>query len=95
MYNFIQSKSFTKKLKKLIASKRLKYQELERSFRTLAENPFNPSLNTHKVVTRKHKKHYSSRLDRDLRIIWDFDEKNNLVLYLLDIGGHSGSTGVY
>lgn len=94
-YTIKASKSFAKKLKKLTATKRLEYQDLEKFFHILAENPFNPVIKTHKVYTPKQGRHYSSRLDGYLRVIWDFDEENNLILYLLDIGGHSGSRGVY
>ena len=95
MYKLNSSKSFTKKLKKLIENKRLELEVLNKSLQFLAKDPFSPALRTHKVNTRKLGKHYSSRIDGDLRIIWNFDQDKNLVLLLLDVGGHSGSDGVY
>jgi len=38
---------------------------------------------------------FSSWLDPDLRIIWNFDGENKIVIILLDIGGHSGGKSVY
>lgn len=56
---------------------------------------FDKRLITHKVGTKNLGKRYSSRVDGDLRLIWDFDENDRLILLLLDIGGHSGAKKVY
>ena len=84
MYKLNSSKSFTKKLKKLIENKRLKLEVLNKSLQFLAKDPFSPVLRTHKVNTRKLGKYYSSRIDGDLRIIWNFDQDENLLKGMVD-----------
>lgn len=82
------SKFFTKKLKKLIENKRLELEVLNKSLQFLAKDPFSPVLRTHKVNTRKLGKHYSSRIDGDLRIIWNFDQDENLLKGMVDFSGY-------
>jgi mRNA-degrading endonuclease YafQ of YafQ-DinJ toxin-antitoxin module len=60
----------------------------------LIENPFLYSLGTHRVNTPKWGRVYSSRVTKDIRIIWDFKDKK-LIILVLDIGGHEGSKSVY
>ncbi len=38
---------------------------------------------------------FSSRVNSDLRIIWDYSNNIPQVLDLIDIGGHSGKNKVY
>lgn len=95
MYKIRQAKSFTKDLKKLVKQKRISIEKINSIIYKLAQDPFAQSLNTHKVNTKALRVKYSSRVDGDLRMIWDFDEHENLVILLFDIGGHSGSRGIY
>lgn len=95
MYRLKPSKAFEKAATKLFRSGRLDAVTFKKVDLMLHENPFDPRLKTHKVVSKHYGKRYSSRIDGDLRIIWDFDENDNLVLLLLDIGGHEGAKGVY
>ncbi len=95
MYEIVTSKRFDKELKKLLSSKRLSKEQIGRIFLILMDNPFNTKLRTHKVNSRTYGLKYSSRIDGDLRIIWDFNENQKLILVLFDIGGHEGSKGVY
>ena len=86
---------FKKSLKKLINSGRLNKEQIGKTLKLLKENPFTQSLKTHKVDTRNYGKVWSSRVDGDLRIIWHLDSKDQILILLLDIGGHSGSSKVY
>lgn len=95
MYNFNPTKRFRKELNKLLKSKRLSTNLFDEITTILSANPFDPRLKTHKVSTKNLGRRYSSRIDGDLRIIWDFDENDNLVLLLLDLGGHEGAKRVY
>ncbi len=95
MFKIKQSKSFTKEIKKLIKQKKITEDEVIKVIYKLAQDPFDKTLKSHKVDTRILGKQYSSRLDGDLRIIWNFDKQENLTLLLLDLGGHSGNKGVY
>lgn len=84
-----------KKLRKLIKKHRITQNYLEAKLKEFAINPVLPMFRTHKVNTRGFGKKFSSRLDGDLRLIWDYDSENNLVIYIFDIGGHSGGSKVY
>ena len=61
----------------------------------LSINPFDRNLRSHKVGTRRYGIKWSSRVTGDLRIIWDFEAENRMVVLLLDIGGHGGKKKVY
>ncbi len=95
MYLIKQSKVFKKSVDKLIKQRRIFLDKINNVVFKLSLDPFHQSLKTHKVNTRTLGLRYSSRVDGDLRIIWSFDEDNNLIIHLLDIGGHSGSKSVY
>lgn len=57
----------------------------------LSENPFDKSLRTHHVYIKTFGKVYSSRINGDLRIIWNF---NGSIIVLQRVGGHSGSSNI-
>jgi mRNA-degrading endonuclease YafQ of YafQ-DinJ toxin-antitoxin module len=61
----------------------------------LQEDPFYPSLKTHKVNTRIHGVRYSSMVTGDIRLIWDFDTDDRVRIIVINIGGHSGKNKVY
>ena len=94
-YGLEDTPPFKKSFKKLINSGRLNKQQIEKTFKLLRENPFTPSLKTHRVNTKNYAKAWSSRIDGDLRMIWNFNSLNQIIILLLDIGGHSGSSKVY
>lgn len=94
MYTLFPTKAFLRKAKKLIDSAQ-KRQNLEESLIKLETNPFYSTLKTHKVQSGKYGLMYSSRVTGDLRIIWNFDQDDKLILLLLDLGGHEGGNKVY
>ncbi len=67
---------------------------IKKTVHSLAEDPFQRTLRTHQVNTSKYGKVFSSSVSKDIRIIWDFQDKDMAIL-LLAIGGHSGSNKVY
>ena len=95
MYKLSFEKNFLKASKKLSNKKRLKLKQLNIVLERLRENPFSQSLKTHRVDSKNHGKAWSSRVDGDLRIIWNFDSEDRVIILLLDIGGHSGTDKVY
>ena len=95
MYTLNPSKSFLKKLAKLVLKDQDLEAKIEKVLDFLTVDPQSPQLKSHKVITKHSLKAYSSRITGDLRIIWDYNESDILILDLLDIGGHSGSKGVY
>jgi mRNA-degrading endonuclease YafQ of YafQ-DinJ toxin-antitoxin module len=95
MFDINFTKYADKKTRKLIEKDRSLQKILINCLETLAESPFDASLKTHKVNSRKFGIAYSSRLTGDLRIIWDFDGSEIVFITIQDIGGHSGGQSVY
>ena len=56
-------------------------------------DPFSGKLRTHAVNTLYGAGTYSSRVSRDIRILWRFEDGD--IILLLTIGGHFGSSKVY
>ncbi len=79
------SSSFKRAFKRRVAGN----SERENTFRTKIElfknNPFEPSLKTHKL-SGKLKDYWSFSIEYDLRIIFYFSDKEKVVL--VDIGTH-------
>ncbi|OGJ47923.1 hypothetical protein A2229_02970 [Candidatus Peregrinibacteria bacterium RIFOXYA2_FULL_33_7] len=94
MYKFFLTKAFSKKAKKVLNSKE-KLNCFNRVLTIMEVSPFAVNLKTHKVQSRKYGLMYSSCITGDLRLIWNFDQEDNLILFLLDIGGHEGKGKVY
>jgi mRNA-degrading endonuclease YafQ of YafQ-DinJ toxin-antitoxin module len=94
MYQLFPTKVFLRKAKSVIDTQ-VKKSALEKTLQNLELDPFYPALRTHKVQSRKFGQMYSSKVTPDLRLIWNFDQDNSLILLLLDIGGHSGGNKVY
>ncbi len=90
-----QTKPFARALIKLLDKKRINFTQIDKVLSTMSVDPFTNSLNTHKVISKQYKLCYSSRVDGDLRIIWNFNKEKKLTILALDIGGHSGSASVY
>jgi mRNA-degrading endonuclease YafQ of YafQ-DinJ toxin-antitoxin module len=60
----------------------------------ILKDPFYKGLKTHKVNSSKWGEIYSSRITKDLRVLWDFSQ-NELIIIIVDIGGHEGSKAAY
>jgi mRNA-degrading endonuclease YafQ of YafQ-DinJ toxin-antitoxin module len=90
-----QTPYFLKKAKKLIKKNLNLAKEVDKCIQKLQRDPRDPSLKSHKVQTSDFDIVYSSRVNGDLRIIWNYSENEIFVLDLLDIGGHSGKNKVY
>lgn len=90
---------FTKYFDEAYTSNTKENKEIEKKIRKalhfLEQNPSYPSLKTHKVSTKNFGEKWSSWVTGDIRIIWDYDSKNRLIILLLDIGSHSGTHKVY
>ncbi len=95
MYTLI----FTKHFDEIYTSTTKENKKIEKKIRKalhfLEQNPSYPSLKTHKASTKNYGQQWSSSVTRDIRIIWDYDSDNRLIILLLDIGGHSGTHKVY
>jgi mRNA-degrading endonuclease YafQ of YafQ-DinJ toxin-antitoxin module len=93
----VANEYFKKKVKKILKANIQISSALKKVLEILEKNPFSPSLKTHKVISKNYGEAYSTRLTGDLRIIWQFGDKNEeiKILNLLDVGGHSGTNKVY
>ncbi len=94
--HFIQpTKPYVRSLKKIVSRDKKLKEKIRKCTKLLAENPHYPSLKTHKAETKKYGFCYSSWVTGDIRIIWNFDKENQIMIFLLDVGRHSGSRKVY
>ena len=94
MYELQTTSSFRKKYIKLAEKNKKLQNSVQKTLGLLRANPRYKSLKTHKVFLSQYGEVYSSFVTGDIRIIW-MQIKNKLIILLLDIGGHSGSKGVY
>lgn len=92
-YNIQATTRFQREFKKVVK----RNSGLEEKFLSVIErlsmNPFNRGLRTHYVNISGFGKVFSSRVTGDIRIIWNF--KDDTIIILHRIGGHSGSSNVY
>lgn len=95
MYTLRATYPFRKSYQKIVSSDKLLQKRIKKALLLLSQNPFYPSLRSHRANTRKFGIKWSSFVTGDVRIIWDFDKEENLVLLILDIGKHSGKYRVY
>jgi len=95
MYSIKADPFFEKSYKKLTHGNEQLKKAVRKTVKLLEENPNHPSLKSHKVQTRLLGERWSSWVTGDIRIIWDFDEEDNLIILVLDLGGYSGRGKVY
>lgn len=95
MYILHFASSFDSTYKILIKSNKELEKRTEKALRLLKNDPFYPSLKSHKVNTRSFGEKWSSFITSDLRIIWDFDQEEKLILLIFAITKHSGSHREY
>ncbi len=79
----------------LTSKNKLLKKRLKIAIQKLSINPAHPSLKSHKVYTSDYGSIWSSWVTGDIRVIWDYDSEERLIILLLDIGGHSGIRKVY
>jgi len=95
MYKIKFAPTFGKSLSKITKRDVFLQEKVRKALKFLENDPKYPSLHSHKVQTLNLGERWSSWVTGDIRLIWDFDEDNNLIILVLDIGGHSGSGKVY
>jgi len=95
MYRLNFGEDFWKTYKKLVQGNPLLLKKFEKTLDILSEDPFYPSLKTHKVDTKRNKNIYSSSVSGDVRIGWMFNQNDDLVILILEAGTHSGASQIY
>lgn len=94
-YELKPTKHFQRKLRVLLKRSPILGNRVKKALNILKANPFYKGLRTHKVDALNFGIRYSSTVTGDIRIIWDFDEDNNIVIILITVGKHSGKHRVY
>ena len=61
----------------------------------LKSDPRYPSLKSHKVDTIENKNVWVSWITGDLRLVWYYNEKKELVITCIQVGTHSGANQIY
>ena len=95
MYILLFTNTFGESYRKIIKVDGEKIKHTQKALHFLQENPFYPSLKSHKVNTRNFGERWSSWITGNLRIIWDYDPEQKLVILLLAITEHSGTHKEY
>lgn len=95
MYKVVFTDYFLQKNKTLTRKNKELKKRIKKALRLLQEDPFYPSLRTHRVNSRLYGERFSSWVSGDIRVIWDYDEKDTIVIILLDVGSHTGKHKVY
>ncbi len=95
MYIPTSTPTFAKTYKKLIKGDQEKVKRTKKAIKLMSNDPFYPSLKSHKVNTRSFGERWSSWISGDLRIIWDFDPKEKIRIILFAITTHTGTHKEY
>ncbi len=95
MYIPVSTPTFDETYKKLIKGNSEKEKRTKKAVDLIRTDPFYPSLKSHKVNTKNFGKKWSSWITGDLRLIWDFNPEQELIILLLAITKHSGTHKEY
>ena len=95
MYVLHFASTFAPTYKALIKDNQELEKRAEKALKLLKNDPFYPSLQSHKVNTRNFGEKWSSWITSDLRIIWDFAAEKKQIILLFAITKHSGSYREY
>ncbi len=80
--------SFDSAYNKLVKNNKQLVKKFDKAKDQLSIDPFYPSLNTHKIYLSNGNFYYSSWVTGNIRIFWQFNEENKLVILLYETGGH-------
>jgi mRNA-degrading endonuclease YafQ of YafQ-DinJ toxin-antitoxin module len=88
MFRFFYSSSFEKNFRKVVGKNVELKQKFRKTLKLLKQDPFYPSLKSHKASTKNFGTLWSSWVTGDLRIVWEFDKKEKNVIQIKGIGTH-------
>jgi mRNA-degrading endonuclease YafQ of YafQ-DinJ toxin-antitoxin module len=95
MYHVVLSKIFEKRLALFVNQNKALEDKISNALDSLASDPTNPSLKSHKVNSKDFGMVWSSRVTGDLRLLWIYDSKIKLVIIALTLGTHTDKYKVY
>ncbi|OFZ18296.1 MAG: plasmid stabilization protein [Bdellovibrionales bacterium RBG_16_40_8] len=90
MRNLIWGATFLRAYKRTIKKRPAQKKDIEKALRLLADDPFTPQLETHKLKG-KLAGTWACRISYDLRIIFDFiknDKQKDDDILLIELGTH-------
>lgn len=93
MYEIFFTSEFNRHYKKLTKNNKKLRDKTQKIIEMLQENPFYPSLKTHRATMRNNGEKWSSWITPDLRVAWEFEKNKTIILF--GIGTHSGKHRVY
>lgn len=89
------TKVFLQKVKKISKTDHKLAIKIDKVLQLLEIDPKNYVLHSHQVNSKNFGKTWSSSVTGDIRIIWNYDSSQNLVILVLTLGSHSGNNKVY
>ena len=95
MFNLLTTSFYDKSYLRVTKKDKILQKRVQKALKFLRQDPFHPSLKSHRVNTRNFGERWSSWITGDLRIIWDFDNEQRLTVILLAITEHSGTHREY
>lgn len=90
MYNLRFLDSFKLTYTVLVKGHQEKEKRTKKALQLLKQEPFYPSLKSHKVNTRNFGEKWTSWITGDLRILWDFDPEEKMRIIIFAIVTHTG-----
>lgn len=95
MFDLLTTNNYDETYANVTKRDKILQKRVQKALKLLRQDPFHPSLKSHKVATRNFGERWSSWITGDLRIIWDFDEEQRLTILLLALTEHSGTHREY
>ena len=95
MYKIVFSQTFLDDYQKFTLKNIELRKRVQKALEILSKDPFYPSLKSHKVYARNIGVAWSSRVTGDIRIIWEYNKNDQLIIDALALGSHSGNSKVY
>lgn len=95
MFEIFSTTNFNNKYKKLTKNNKLLAKQTLETVNRISLNPKERGLKAHKVITDRGEIAWSSKVNGDIRIVWQYRKDKFDLIELLTIGGHSGKNKVY
>jgi len=86
-YKFVPTKAFERQYKSFRKDPQTQ-RKIDKTVISLIQDPHHHTLKTHQVNIPIIGKCWSSRVTGDLRILWTFGRKDNLIIIGLRVGKH-------
>jgi mRNA-degrading endonuclease YafQ of YafQ-DinJ toxin-antitoxin module len=95
MYTLRLLDSFKFSYNAIVKKDHEKEKRTKKALNILRQDPFYPSLNSHKVNTRIFGEKWNSWVSGDIRIVWDFDPNEKMKIIIFALITHTGTHREY